>query len=323
MRRVLFNKGYLKIVFYKLRVFLKEKFSRKSIRYGFAFFAIIPFFAIIYYFLPADSWNMSIEDRTSFGDFLYFSIVSITTLGFGDICPITTCSRFFVALESIGGIVFIGLFLNSLSSEQAKRVSDYEKERQNEEYYEIERNKLNLQRKMFETRINRYLLSAYCLVTPIEKRKFTDTKIDVDEITFNDMYDMFRQTLLLTQDINTSSLEMFLHVQDELFAEMSDLLKIVNVGYWTYLLIPMNNFMLYCVEFDYKDSLLGIKHMSLGGKPASECFSEIIKNHNGDLEFKPSNAMNQFIALFNLIVKNLKEIERIQDALTFIFRQEN
>ena len=182
--------------------------------------------------------------------------MTITTLGFGDIYPNTTCSRIFVSLESIGGVIFIGLFLNALSSEQAKKVSELEEKRHNDDLFEIERNKLNLQRKMLETRINRYLLSAYCLITPIEKRNFTNIKISIDEINFNDMYDMFGQTLLLTQNLKTSSLEMFLQTQDELFEEMSDLLKMVNVGCWTDLLIPINNFMLHCVEFNYKDSLL-------------------------------------------------------------------
>jgi hypothetical protein len=49
----------------------------------------------------------------------YFSAVTITTLGYGDIVPITTTARILVAFESIAGIVLIGLFLNSLSREQA------------------------------------------------------------------------------------------------------------------------------------------------------------------------------------------------------------
>jgi hypothetical protein len=46
---------------------------------------------------------------------LYFSAVSATTLGFGDIVPVTTVSRLLVTLEAIFGVVFVGLFLNSLA----------------------------------------------------------------------------------------------------------------------------------------------------------------------------------------------------------------
>lgn len=46
---------------------------------------------------------------------VYFSAVTITTLGYGDIAPISATSRLLVTLESVLGIVLIGLFLNSLA----------------------------------------------------------------------------------------------------------------------------------------------------------------------------------------------------------------
>jgi hypothetical protein len=45
---------------------------------------------------------------------LYLSAVTITTLGFGDIVPITSLSRIIIIIETISGIIIIGLFLNSL-----------------------------------------------------------------------------------------------------------------------------------------------------------------------------------------------------------------
>ncbi len=56
---------------------------------------------------------------TSFKDnfcrMFYFSSVTLTTLGFGDIVPLTNTSRTIISLEAILGIVVIGLFLNALS----------------------------------------------------------------------------------------------------------------------------------------------------------------------------------------------------------------
>jgi hypothetical protein len=49
------------------------------------------------------------------GDYLrmlYLSAVTITTLGYGDIVPITTAARLTVALEAVIGIVLAGLFIN-------------------------------------------------------------------------------------------------------------------------------------------------------------------------------------------------------------------
>jgi hypothetical protein len=46
----------------------------------------------------------------------YFSATTITTLGLGDIVPIADRSRALVAAESVFGVIFVGLFLNSLAA---------------------------------------------------------------------------------------------------------------------------------------------------------------------------------------------------------------
>lgn len=46
---------------------------------------------------------------------VYLSAIVITTLGLGDIVPITWQARLFVASEAIAGIVLAGLFLNALA----------------------------------------------------------------------------------------------------------------------------------------------------------------------------------------------------------------
>lgn len=57
----------------------------------------------------------------SYARMFYFSAVTITTLGYGDIVPITNITRILVAIESILGLILIGLFLNSLSWEKQFR----------------------------------------------------------------------------------------------------------------------------------------------------------------------------------------------------------
>jgi voltage-gated potassium channel len=47
------------------------------------------------------------------GTALYFSIVTITTLGYGDYTPIGGLGRFLVSAETIMGIVFIVLVLST------------------------------------------------------------------------------------------------------------------------------------------------------------------------------------------------------------------
>jgi hypothetical protein len=46
---------------------------------------------------------------------LYFSAIVQTTVGFGDIVPMTPSARFLVAVQAVFGVVFAGLFLNAVA----------------------------------------------------------------------------------------------------------------------------------------------------------------------------------------------------------------
>lgn len=57
----------------------------------------------------------------NFPRMLYFSTITITTVGFGDIVPLTNRARLLVGLESFLGVITIGLFLNSLANKISKK----------------------------------------------------------------------------------------------------------------------------------------------------------------------------------------------------------
>lgn len=59
-------------------------------------------------------------DMHGFGRMLYLSAVTITTVGYGDIVPLTDASRIAVACEAIAGVVLIGLFLNAVAHEHQR-----------------------------------------------------------------------------------------------------------------------------------------------------------------------------------------------------------
>ena len=68
---------------------------------------------VMAYMLSTDG---RIGSRYDFPRMLYFSMVTITTLGYGDIVPITTSSRLLAASESVIGVIIIGLFLNDVAN---------------------------------------------------------------------------------------------------------------------------------------------------------------------------------------------------------------
>lgn len=55
-----------------------------------------------------------------FARMFYFSVIVITTVGFGDIVPMTDRARALVAFEAMAGIMVAGLFINSIAALAAR-----------------------------------------------------------------------------------------------------------------------------------------------------------------------------------------------------------
>lgn len=62
-------------------------------------------FAIIYVSLPSKSFN--VDRQLTFMDALYFATTTHTTLGFGDIHPVSTSGRLFTMAHGL--LIFISL----------------------------------------------------------------------------------------------------------------------------------------------------------------------------------------------------------------------
>lgn len=66
----------------------------------------------------------------SFTESLYFSISTITTLGYGDITPNTNAGKIMASVEALLGIALLGLFLNALSHKRADDINIAAEERE-------------------------------------------------------------------------------------------------------------------------------------------------------------------------------------------------
>jgi len=82
-------------------------------------------FAIIYtWFLPT-SITFSMEKlsdvRPGFKGYLYYSVVTLTTLGYGDIVPLTNRARFIVGTEVVSGYIMLGGLVSIFANKIATR----------------------------------------------------------------------------------------------------------------------------------------------------------------------------------------------------------
>ena len=87
-----------------------------------AYISVIVVSAALYFYLP-DVLNKEI----TFGDSLYFSVVTITTLGYGDLSPISGIGKTVASIEALFRVILMGVFLLAVSNqlldkEERKRI---------------------------------------------------------------------------------------------------------------------------------------------------------------------------------------------------------
>lgn len=71
----------------------------------------------------ADTSSGFTSDTPPYDNFmrmLYFSVVTATTLGYGDIVPVTTTARNLIISECLFGVMLAGLFVNALFGEHSQ-----------------------------------------------------------------------------------------------------------------------------------------------------------------------------------------------------------
>lgn len=103
-----------------------QKQFRLAIKLFGVFLAAIFLFGCIYYFLTNfDGQGLnSPNGKTGFLDSLYFSVVTIATLGYGDISPIGM-SRLIASLEVLFGLMFVGYSISQVLSAKQEALIEY------------------------------------------------------------------------------------------------------------------------------------------------------------------------------------------------------
>lgn len=103
--------------------------------YALCYIVAIPVFASIYSLSPSVYLDYGCDESgngcppVNFWTHLYYSAVTITTLGYGDITPTHGTGLALSATESVLGVVLIGLFLNALSNKHSSDAQEIERNR--------------------------------------------------------------------------------------------------------------------------------------------------------------------------------------------------
>lgn len=119
--------------------------------------ALTPIFALIYHWLPDGQFRIPDGAGVDYGSWLYYSIVTITTLGFGDYTPAHGWAQAVTAIEVMCGLVILGFFLNAVGSMKSEIDVSAEIEKQRRLHEEQERSKLLKSIPMVLHNINLYI----------------------------------------------------------------------------------------------------------------------------------------------------------------------
>lgn len=147
--------------------------------------SLVPIFALIYLGIPDSQFRIPDGGTTDFSGWLYYSIVTITTLGFGDYTPMGHAAQWFTALEVMLGLIVIGFFLNAVGSMKSEIDVESELEKQRRLHNATEQEKLLKNIPIWLHKVNKFLAYCYAVTTPAAKRsneKTFDAKFTLDDM---------------------------------------------------------------------------------------------------------------------------------------------
>ena len=287
--------------------------------YAAIYFCLIPIFGFIYLLLPADSFKTELS-MDNFITCLYYSAVTITTLGYGDISAVSLVAQILIIFETLTGVLMIGLFLNSLSLQQANELNIEEKKKEEIKKYKYDLEKILRHNKIIEQNIQFYLRYVYEISTPLSKRD-TRKELNID-FTFNDLHELYNPSMRMADNHKISAVEhYFIHLEN-LKQSINKVVLEINFSHWHDLELKCIDFLTDCKNFDYSSSILSQTELFANNRKMSEWNSELIKEYAGEVEFRPSNILNQYIALFKSIKANLDFIEYYMTKIKNIKEQE-
>lgn len=278
--------------------------------FGLLFFVTIVVFGGLY-FVNASSF----DGIGSFGEAFYFSIVTITTLGFGDVAPSDETGRLLVCLEAIIGVIVVGLFLNAISARQAAKVHQKEVELENNRRFIDMRGKLRQNYLLLSSLMERYLESAF-LVTTLKNRRTLPNNILSHQFafSFNDLADLYEPSQSFTHQFNTPAINIYFDIESQLYDEFRKTVSEIDLSYWPDIDEAVHVFLESCRNFPFKDSILNNIKLVPAGRPElamRNILPKLIRDHQGPLDVDSVDAKFPYVELYKLLLAIIPAVQVI------------
>ena len=272
--------------------------------------ALTPIFALIYQALPDGQFRIPDGGETDYGSWLYYSIVTITTLGFGDYTPAHGMAQSVTAIEVMCGLIILGLFLNAVGA--MKSEIDVESEVEKQRRLEEDRQKQNLLSNIPATMhsINIFLAYCYAVTTPLDRRE-DETHYNPD-FKFADMADMFQPSGLPDDNTSLPAVQRLLKCAERTSLMLDSLENRVNLMQWPELLENCFGFVADCEMFTSADQFL-----LTSASDGREQIASMIKDYTGAPEDAPSSLQPE-VELYYFIKKTAAQALKLETIFSEI-----
>lgn len=198
------------------------------------YLCLVPLFALFYWWLPDGQFRIPEAGGANFGDWVYYSIVTLTTLGFGDYTPCAAGAQWITAIEVLCGLVTIGFFLNAVGSMKSEIDVESELEKQRLVHNAQETEKLQKNTSVLIFKLNQFLSYCYAVTTPISQR---DKQLQYnDNFTEEDLVDMNKPSGLPDDYSKRSAIESLMKCAGALSLYLDNLQSRIDLTLWPNLL---------------------------------------------------------------------------------------
>ena len=155
--------------------------------------------------------------------------------------------------------------------------------------------------------INRYLMYFHCVTTPINKRKNENPLEIKNDFIFEDMCDLYEQSLYTCEGIFEPSIVLFYKAEEKLRNYIIDMVENIDFKYNEELLQILMRFVESSIEYDMRGAILGNINTQSGGEKLTKTISKYIndssqqwveKGKRGELS---ANIMLPYIQLYQVL----------------------
>ncbi len=244
----------------KIRHFFHVLSNVRPIYWILLYVALMPVFAVVYYMLPDSQFRIPDNAGTDFGSWLYYSIVTITTLGFGDYTPAHGWAQAVTAIEVMCGLIILGLFLNAVGAMKSEIEIESELEKQRKVHASQEREKVVKSTPAILHTLNQFMAMCRLLTIPSDERE------QYPSFTPDFSIDMMRKALESTSENISSLISRFDKSAERTSLVLDSLQSRVDLTLWPELLEDCFSFVANTQVFDASDELLKLSDAELSEK---------------------------------------------------------